>query len=120
MARLIHQGAEPQVDQTCAAATHKNIKISWLCATNDNAQCHSELENAFLEDKFTGAQLLWLAPYSAPLNPLEEVLSGIEHAESRDEASTGRSHASSFQGAITGGTDTNRVPAKASWGYSRP
>ena len=41
----------------------------------DNAPCHSGLEDVFEEEEFRGAQLLRLAPYSAPLNPIEEVWS---------------------------------------------
>ena len=44
----------------------------------DNAPCHSGLEDVFQEEEFRGAQLLRLAPYSAPLNPIEEVWSVIK------------------------------------------
>ena len=44
----------------------------------DNAPCHAGLEEVFMEEEFRGAQLLRLAPYSAPLNPIEEVWSTMK------------------------------------------
>lgn len=43
----------------------------------DNAPCHSGLEEVFEEDEFRGAVLLRMGPYSAPLNPIEEVWSVV-------------------------------------------
>ena len=41
----------------------------------DNAPCHSGLEEVLDEDELRGVTLLRLGPYSAPLNPIEEVWS---------------------------------------------
>ena len=38
----------------------------------DNAPVHVSLQDVMEEEEFEGAQLLRLAPYSAPLNPIEE------------------------------------------------
>ena len=39
----------------------------------DNAPCHSALEDVMEEEEFKGVRLLRLGPYSASLNPIEEV-----------------------------------------------
>ena len=41
----------------------------------DNAPVHVNLETVVQEDEFQGACILRLAPYSAPLNPIEECCS---------------------------------------------
>ena len=38
----------------------------------DNAPVHVTLDTVFREDKFSGARLSGLAPYSVPLNLMEE------------------------------------------------
>jgi hypothetical protein len=38
----------------------------------DNAPVHSNIEAVLQEDEFIGVLLLRLAPYSTPLNPIEE------------------------------------------------
>ena len=47
--------------------------VSNVVVVCDNAPCHCELEAVFDEEEFEGGQLLRLGPYSAPLNPIEEV-----------------------------------------------
>lgn len=54
----------------------------------DNAPCHAGLEDVFQEEEFRGAQLLRMAPYSAPLNPIEEVWSVIKADMKRRLASS--------------------------------
>ena len=50
----------------------------------DNAPVHSELELVSLEEEFEGVTVLRLAPYSAPLNPIEECWSVLKsHAKER-------------------------------------
>ena len=50
----------------------------------DNAPVHSELELVSLEEEFEGVTVLRLAPYSAPLNPIEECWSVLKsHAKQR-------------------------------------
>ena len=49
----------------------------------DNAPCHVGLEEVVEEEEFRGAQLLRLGPYSAPLNPIEEVWSVVKAAMKR-------------------------------------
>lgn len=44
----------------------------------DNAPIHVSLENVLNEEAFQGATLLRLAPYSAPLNPIEECWSVVK------------------------------------------
>ena len=43
----------------------------------DNAPIHADLET-LLDEEFHGAELLRLAPYSAPLNPIEECWSVVK------------------------------------------
>ena len=54
----------------------------------DNAPVHSDLERIFDEDEFTGARLLRLAPYSAPLNPIEIVWSSVKAVMKREMSVT--------------------------------
>ena len=42
----------------------------------------------FVEEEFRGAQLLRLAPYSAPLNPIEEVWSALKAEMKRQLAAS--------------------------------
>ena len=44
----------------------------------DNAPIHVSLEKVLEEEAFEGATLLRLAPYSAPLNPIEECWSVVK------------------------------------------
>lgn len=53
----------------------------------DNAPVHAGLEDV-VQDEFAGATLLRSAPYSAPLNPIEECWSVVKAAMKRRMAST--------------------------------
>ena len=52
----------------------------------DNAPVHVDLEQVTEEDEFQGVSILRLAPYSAPLNPIEHVWSAMK-AELKQEMS---------------------------------
>ena len=54
----------------------------------DNAPVHNGLESVFEEDEYEGAWLLRAAPYSAPLNPIEECWSVLKAAMKREIAAT--------------------------------
>ena len=54
----------------------------------DNAPCHVGLEEVLEEAEFRGARLLRLGPYSAPLNPIEEVWSALKAEMKRRLTST--------------------------------
>ena len=43
-----------------------------VVVVSDNAPVHCSLETVFEEEEFSGARLLRTAPYSAPINPIEE------------------------------------------------
>ncbi len=49
--------------------------MSEIVVVLDNAPVHVSLESVSQEEEFRGLELLRLAPYSAPLNPIEEVWS---------------------------------------------
>ena len=46
--------------------------LSQIVIVCDNAPVHSNLETVLEEEEFIGATMLHLAPYSAPLNPIDE------------------------------------------------
>ena len=52
----------------------------------DNAPCHSQLENVFLEPEFADNILLRLAPYSPALNPIEMAWSVMKAGVKRELA----------------------------------
>lgn len=54
----------------------------------DNAPVHCALETVFEEDPFSEAKLLRLAPYSAPINPIEECWSVLKAGMKREIAAT--------------------------------
>ena len=45
----------------------------------DNAPCHPALEEVMEEEELEGARLLRLGPYSAPVNPMDEVWNVLKH-----------------------------------------
>ena len=45
---------------------------------DDNAPCHSNIEEVFSEEKFLGCEVLRLGPYSPMFNPIEQVCSLIK------------------------------------------
>ena len=45
---------------------------------HDNMPVHTALEMVFMEEEFAGTQLLWLVPYSAPMNPIEIIWSAVK------------------------------------------
>lgn len=53
----------------------------------DNAPVHCSLETVFQEEEFSSAELLRAAPYSAPINPIEECWSVLKSHIKRDMAS---------------------------------
>lgn len=59
-----------------------------LVVVCDNAPVHTALERVFEEEEFAGARLLRLAPYSAPLNPIEMVWSAVKAVIKREMAVT--------------------------------
>ena len=54
----------------------------------DNAPVHSELELVAEEEEFEGVEILRLAPYSAPLNPIEECWSVLKSHVKQEMAAT--------------------------------
>ena len=54
----------------------------------DNAPVHSELELVAAEEEFEGVEVLRLAPYSAPLNPIEECWSVLKSHVKQEMADT--------------------------------
>lgn len=55
----------------------------------DNAPVHTALEGVFEDEGvFAGAQLLRLAPYSAPMNPIEIIWSAVKATMKRELAAT--------------------------------
>ena len=54
----------------------------------DNAPVHSDLEIVLEEEEFNGCTLLRLAPYSAPLNPIEECWSVFKSHMKREISSS--------------------------------
>lgn len=54
-----------------------------LAVVCDNAPCHTGLEEVMDEEEFLGASLIRLGPYSAPLNPIEEVWSVMKASMKR-------------------------------------
>ena len=60
-----------------------------LVVVCDNAPVHTALEAVFEENgMFAGAQLLRLAPYSAPMNPIEIIWSAVKANIKRELAAT--------------------------------
>jgi transposase len=50
----------------------------------DNAPVHCSLETVIEEEEFSGVELLRTAPYSAPINPIEECWSTMKAAMKRE------------------------------------
>ena len=54
----------------------------------DNAPVHNDIESVAAEPEFEGVEILRMAPYSAPLNPIEECWSAFKAAMKRSMAVT--------------------------------
>ena len=54
----------------------------------DNAPVHNGIETVAAEAEFEGVEILRMAPYSAPLNPIEECWSAFKAAMKRSMAVT--------------------------------
>lgn len=59
-----------------------------LAVVCDNAPVHAGLERVVEEDEFAGVLLIRSAPYSAPLNPIEECWSVMKAAMKREMAAS--------------------------------
>ena len=59
-----------------------------LVVVCDNAPVHAALEQVAQEDEFAGMTILRLAPYSAPLNPIEHIWSVIKATMKQEMAAT--------------------------------
>ena len=55
-----------------------------VVVVSDNAPVHCSLETVFEEEEFSGARLLRTAPYSAPINPIEECWSVLKASMKRE------------------------------------
>ena len=70
-----------EVLRRCPEPRHELVV---LC---DNAPVHTSLERVTEEGEFAGVTLLRLAPYSAPLNPIEHIWSAMK-AQLKQQMST--------------------------------
>ena len=75
--------------------------MSNIVVVCDNAPVHCALESVFEEEEFEGAALLRAAPYSAPINPIEECWSTLKAAMKREMASKREEMLSSSHEGVT-------------------
>ena len=62
----------------CHLRDNEGYDISLITLVMNNAAAHSRIQEVFDEPEFTRARLLRLAPYSAPLNPIEMIWSTLK------------------------------------------
>ena len=67
-----------QFIQRCLRSAQQFFAGQQIVLIIDNAPCHSQAEQVFLESEFSNCTLLRLGPYSPMLNPIESVWSQIK------------------------------------------
>lgn len=72
------ESANTWVRQLFQSLINEGENIENVVLIIDNAPCHSRIENILSEAPFSGARIVRLAPYSAPLNPMEYAWNSIK------------------------------------------
>ena len=74
--------------------------MNQLVIVADNAPCHSQLEQVSSEEEFSDVTIIRLAPYSAPMNPIEYAWSSIK-AKIKSSLSTNFNRPMDDRGGLT-------------------
>lgn len=63
--------AEDWMKRLIRTMVNRGTNVQDIVLVIDNAPCHSDIERILNEDEFNLVRIIRLAPYSAPLNPIE-------------------------------------------------